>query len=73
MSGISTKVTGKKSEEATAGLVGEFTGNIEWTEGILGKAVQMAGEPGKADYIEVAHSKEIDVDEAITMMAVGLS
>ena len=30
---------GKKSEEATAGLVGEFTGNVKWTEGILGDAV----------------------------------
>ena len=60
---------GKMSEEATAGLVGEFNGNIKWVEGISGNAVQMAGEAGKADFIEVAHSDEIDIDEAITMMA----
>ena len=29
----------------------------------------MAGAVGKADFIEVAHSDEIDIDEAITMMA----
>ena len=34
---------GKQSKEDTAGLVGEFTGNIKWAEGILGKAVQMGG------------------------------
>ena len=60
---------GKKSEEATAGLVGEFNGDVKWAEGILGKAVQMAGEAGKGDFIEVEHSNEIDIDEAITMMA----
>lgn len=60
---------GNESEEATAGLVGEFNGNVKWTEGILGKAVEMAGSVGKADFIEVAHSDEVDIDEAITMMA----
>ena len=50
-------------------MVGEFNGNVKWTEGILGKAVEMAGSVGKADFIEVAHSDEVDMDEAITMMA----
>ncbi len=60
---------GNQTEEATAGLVGEFNGNVKWAEGILGKAVEMAGSVGKADFIEVAHSDEVDMDEAITMMA----
>ena len=60
---------GDKTEDETAGLVGEFTGDIKWDEGISGDAVQMAGKAGKADFIEVAHSDEIDIDEAITMMA----
>ena len=60
---------GNQTEEATAGLVGEFNGNVKWTEGILGKAVEMAGSVGKADFIEVEHSDEVDIDEAITMMA----
>ena len=60
---------GKEAEEATAGLVGEFNGDIAWVEGISGDAVQMAGKVGKAEFIEVPHSDEVDIDEAITMMA----
>ena len=60
---------GNKAEEATAGLIGEFNGNVKWAEGISGSAVEMAGKVGKADFIEVAHSDEVDMDEAITMMA----
>ena len=60
---------GDKTEDETAGLVGEFNGDIKWGEGISGDAVQMAGKAGKADFIEVAHSDEVDMDESITMMA----
>ena len=60
---------GKETKEETAGLVGEFNGDVAWAEGISGNAVQMAGKAGKADFIEVAHSDEVDIDEAITMMA----
>lgn len=60
---------GDRTKDATAGLVGELNGDIEWTDGILGKAVKMAGVAGKPEYIEVAHSNEIDIDKAITMMA----
>ena len=60
---------GKQAKDETAGLVGEFDGDVEWAEGISGNAVQMAGEAGKADFIDVAHSDELDIDEAITMMA----
>ena len=60
---------GGKTEDATAGLVGEFNGDVKWAEGISGSAVEMAGKVGKANFIEVAHSDEIDMDEAITMMA----
>ncbi len=61
--------TGDKTEDETAGLVGEFNGNVKWAEGISGSAVEMAGKVGKADFIEVAHSDEVDMDEEITMMA----
>jgi hypothetical protein len=60
---------GKQAKDETAGLVGEFDGDVKWAEGISGNAVQMAGEAGKADFIDVAHSDELDIDEAITMMA----
>ena len=60
---------GKETKDATADLVGKFNGNVQWAEGILGKAVQMAGEVGNPDFIEVAHSDEVDIDESITMMA----
>lgn len=59
---------GEETKDATAGLVGKFNGDIDWTDGILGKAVQMDGAAGKAEYIEVAHSNEVDIDDAITMM-----
>lgn len=61
--------SGKETKDATAGLVGKFTGDVKWVEGIAGKAVQMSGEVGKPDYIEVPHSNEVDIDQAITMMA----
>ncbi len=60
---------GNQTEDATAGLVGKLNGDIDWTDGILGKAVQMDGTAGDAEYIEVEHSNEIDIDKAITMMA----
>jgi hypothetical protein len=60
---------GKQAKDETAGLVGEFNGDIKWGEGISGDAVQMAGKAGKADFIEIAHSDEVDMDESITMMA----
>ncbi|RKU09836.1 hypothetical protein C6501_14675 [Candidatus Poribacteria bacterium] len=61
--------SGKETKDATAGLVGKFNGDVEWTDGILGKAVQMAGKVGEPNYIEVPHSDELDIDKAITMMA----
>ena len=60
---------GDQTEDETAGLVGEFNGNVKWAEGISGSAVEMAGKVGKADFIEVAPSDEVDMDEEITMMA----
>ena len=60
---------GNQTEDATAGLIGKLNGDIDWTDGVLGKAVQMDGTAGDAEYIEVEHSNEIDIDKAITMMA----
>lgn len=61
--------SGKQTKDATADLVGNLIGDIEWTDGLRGKAVQMDGKAGDAEYIEVAHSNEVDMDKAITMMA----
>ena len=60
---------GEQAEDETAGLVGEFNGDLKWVEGISGSAVEMSGEAGKAEFIEIAHGDEVDMDEAITMMA----
>ena len=60
---------GKETKDATAGLVGQFHGDVTWTEGVSNKAVQMAGSAGDAAFIEIPHSDEIDMDEAVTMMA----
>lgn len=61
--------SGDETKDSTAGLVGKLNGDIEWTNGILGKAVSMKGVLGKPEFIEVAHSDEVDIDKAITMMA----
>ena len=61
--------SGNETKDSTAGLVGKFNGDIEWTDGILGKGVEMAGTAAEPAFIEVARSDEIDIDEAITMMA----
>lgn len=60
---------GKETQDATAALVGELNGDVKWVEGISGTALQMAGSVGKAAFVEVPHSDEVDIDEAITMMA----
>lgn len=61
--------SGNKVKDATAGLEGEINGDIEWTDGILGNAVKMAGDVGNPQFIQIPHSNEIDIDAAITMMA----
>lgn len=61
--------SGNKVKDATAGLEGEINGDIKWTDGILGNAVKMSGVAGKAQFIEIPNTNEIDIDAAITMMA----
>jgi len=61
--------SGKKTEDATAGLEGELVGDIKWAEGIAGKALEFSGEVGKAQYVKVMHCDEVDIDEQITMAA----
>ena len=60
---------GKETEDATGGLVGEFTGDIKWVEGISGDALEFSGKVGGAQYVEIPHSDEVDIDEALTMAA----
>jgi len=61
--------SGKKTKDATAGLEGEFVGDIKWAEGISGKAIELSGKVGSAQYVKVPHSNELDIDEQITMAA----
>jgi hypothetical protein len=61
--------SGKETEDATAGLVGTLVGGIKWAEGLAGKAVEFSGEVGKAQYVEVEHCDELNIDEQITMAA----
>ena len=60
---------GKETKDATAGLVGTFTGDIKWGEGISGNALEFSGKVGKPQHVEVPHSDEVDIDEALTMAA----
>jgi len=64
---------GKEAKDSTAGLVGNLVGDIKWGKGVSGKAgdfaLQFSGKVGAAQYVEVPHSKEVDIDEAITMAA----
>ncbi|MBM3237940.1 LamG domain-containing protein [Candidatus Poribacteria bacterium] len=62
--------SGKETKDATAGLVGELVGDIKWVAGKTGnKALEFAGKVGAAQYVKVAHSDELDIDEQITMAA----
>jgi hypothetical protein len=60
---------GKETKDATAGLVGTIEGDVKWAEGISGKCLEFSGEVGSAQYVEIAHCDEIDIDEQITMAA----
>lgn len=65
--------SGKETKDSTAGLVGKLVGDIKWAEGASRNAgdfsLQFAGKAGSAQYVEVASSKEVDIDEQITMAA----
>ncbi len=60
---------GKETKDSTAGIVGTIEGDVKWAEGISGKCLEFSGEAGAAQYVEVAHSDEMDIDEQITMAA----
>jgi hypothetical protein len=61
--------SGTETKDATAGLVGTLVGDIKWVEGVSGKALEFSGEVGAAQYVEVEHSDELNIDEQITMAA----
>jgi hypothetical protein len=50
-----------------------FTGadkeNIKWDEGKIGKALLFSGKVGKGQWVEVPHSADMDIRDAITMEA----
>ena len=64
---------GKEVKDSTAGIVGKIIGDPKWTKGVSGKAgdfaLELSGKAGNSQYIEVAHCKEIDIDEQLTMAA----
>jgi hypothetical protein len=62
--------SGTETKDATAGLVGTLVGDIKWTEGKTGNtALEFSGEVDAAQYVEVEHSDELNIDEQITMAA----
>lgn len=64
---------GKETKDSNAGIVGKFIGDIKWAKGASGKAgdfaLEFSGKAGSAQYVEVTHCKEVDIDEQITMSA----
>lgn len=61
--------SGEETVDATADLVGMIEGDVEWVEGISGTALEFSGAVGSAQYVEILHSDEIDIDEQLTMAA----
>ncbi len=61
--------SGNETVDATAGLVGTIEGDVKWVDGVSGKALEFSGGVGSAQYVEVLHSDEVDIDEQITMAA----
>jgi len=65
--------SGKETKDSTAGLVGKLVGDIKWAEGASHNtgdfSLQFAGKAGAAQYVEIPSSKEVDIDEQITMAA----
>ena len=42
---------GEETKDATADLVGKFNGNVQWAEGILGKAVREFDKNKMSDFL----------------------
>jgi len=65
--------SGKETKDSNVGLVGKFVGDIKWVKGASQTAgdfaLQFSGKVASAQYVEIAHSTEIDIDEQITMSA----
>ena len=65
---------GDVAKEANkTGNDGEFTGagkdKIKWVEGIAEKALEFSGKVGGGQWVEVPHSDDMDIRDAITMEA----
>lgn len=61
--------SGKETKDSTDGIVGKIVGNVKWADGISGKCLEFSGKKGDAQYVEVAHCDQVDIDEQITMSA----
>ena len=66
--------TGDVAKEANGtGNDGKFTGDgakkIKWVDGKYGKALEFSGKVGGGQWVEVPHSPDMDIVEAITMEA----
>ena len=65
---------GDVAKEANkTGNDGEFAGagkdKIKWVEGITEKALEFSGKVGEGQWVEVPHSDDMDIRDAITMEA----
>jgi hypothetical protein len=61
---------GKTVKEANGkGPDGEFTGDIQWVDGVSGSAVFFSGSVGKPQYIAFAGDDHLDITEQLTLAA----
>lgn len=61
--GLEVKESGGK------GPVGKITGDIQWTDGVSGKALQFSGGVGRAQYVAFAGDDHLDITDSLTMAA----
>ncbi len=57
------------AEAGGDGPVGEFVGDVEWTDGVSEGGVALAGVQGDAQYIEFAGDDDLDITEELTLAA----
>jgi hypothetical protein len=56
----------KATDSSGYGNHGELKGDPKWVDGKFGKALEL---DGKDDYVQVLHSKSLNVDKEVTVMA----
>lgn len=60
---------GEVKESSGKGPVGKITGDIQWIDGLSGKALQFSGAVGRPQYVGFAGDDHLDIQESLTMAA----